>query len=135
METLTVLYDARCLPCRHIRAWLEQEPAYVRLVFIPAGSEDARRRFPQLDHAATLTELTVISDAGDVYAAERGWLMCLWALRAYRAWSLTLGSPALMPTARRFITWISQNRWRLGQAEYLASCAEGEASQSCQIGD
>jgi hypothetical protein len=29
--------------------------------------------------------------------------MCLWALRDYRAWSLTLSSPALMPQAQRFI--------------------------------
>jgi predicted DCC family thiol-disulfide oxidoreductase YuxK len=130
METLTVLYDMRCELCCRVRGWLEAQPAYVRLAFVPAGSQGARRRFPQLDHAATLAELTVIGDGGEVYSGAAGWLICLWALREYRAWALTLASPALMPTAQRFITWISQNRWRLGQSEAQLSCAEGS---SCLI--
>jgi predicted DCC family thiol-disulfide oxidoreductase YuxK len=131
METLTVLYDARCDPCSNIRIWMESQPAYVQLLFVAAGSEEAQRRFPLLDHAATLTELTVVSDAGDVYAGAQGWLMCLWALRAYRGWALQLGSPALMPTARRLITWISRNRWKFGKNE-APTCG---AECSCQIAD
>src|SRR5258706_6602028 len=115
METLTVLYDARCELCRHVRSWLEAQSSYIRLEFVAAGSAEARQRYPDLDHAATLANLTAISDAGDVYTGAAGWLMCLWALREYRAWSLTLSSPALMPRAQRFITWVSRNRWRLGK--------------------
>ena len=51
MRTLTVLYDARCELCRRIRSWLETQAAYVELEFMPAGSDEARYRFPQLDHA------------------------------------------------------------------------------------
>ncbi|HET9222053.1 MAG TPA: DUF393 domain-containing protein [Roseiflexaceae bacterium] len=131
MEQLTVLYDARCELCRRIKAWLEGQPAYVRLDFVAAGSEEARRRFPDLDHAAALAELTVVSDAGDVYAGAQGWLMCLWALRGYRAWALRLGTPALMPQARRVITWVSQNRWRFGARE-LPTC-EAEGDNVCRI--
>ena len=127
METLTVLYDARCALCRGVRSWLESQPSYVQLEFIAAGSPEARKRYPGLDHASTLQDLTVISDTGDIYAGAAGWLMCLWALRDYRAWSLTLSSPSLMPQAQRFIRWISQNRLRLGQNEQEAcndeSCA------------
>jgi predicted DCC family thiol-disulfide oxidoreductase YuxK len=133
METLTVLYDIRCELCRHVRAWLEAQPAYVQLTFVPAGSEEARWRFPQLDHAATLTELTVIGDGGEGYSGAPGWLICLWALRDYRAWALTLASPALMPTAQRFITWISQNRWRLGQSEFQLCGTDAAAGCSCLI--
>jgi predicted DCC family thiol-disulfide oxidoreductase YuxK len=112
MRTLVVLYDVRCDLCRRIQGWLLSQPRYVELAFIPAGSEEAQRRFPQLDHRATLAELTVVSDQGAVYRDAKAWLMCLWALREYRSWSLKLSSPELMPIARRFIAWVSRNRFR-----------------------
>ena len=114
MRTLVVLYDLRCDLCCRIRSWLLGQPKYVDLAFVPAGSAEARRRFPQLDHDATLEEITVISDRGAVYRGAKAWLMCLWALREYRGWSLELGSPELMPIARRFIAWVSRNRFRFG---------------------
>ncbi len=114
MDTLTVLYDARCNLCSHLRAWMETQPAYVQLAFVPAGSQEARRRFPALDHAATTSELTVISDDGAVYIEAKAFLMCLWALRDYRAWSLRLSSPDMIPLARRVVLWVAQNRFRFG---------------------
>jgi predicted DCC family thiol-disulfide oxidoreductase YuxK len=114
MNTLTVLYDARCNLCSHLRAWLETQPAYVQLAFVAAGSPDAQRRFPALDHAATTSELTVIGDDGAVYSEAKAFLMCLWALRDYRAWSLRLSSPDMLPLARRVVLWVAQNRFRFG---------------------
>ena len=134
MDTLTVLYDARCNLCSHLRAWLEAQPAYVKLAFVPAGSQEARRRFPALDHAVTTSELTVISDDGAVYIEAKAFLICLWALRDYRAWSLRLSSPDLIPLARRVVLWVAQNRFRFGSrsldeilsdnAGLLADCAD-----------
>jgi predicted DCC family thiol-disulfide oxidoreductase YuxK len=117
--TLTVLYDARCDLCCRIRAWLQSQTKYVELAFIPAGSDAARHRFPQLDHAITLTELTIISSRGEVYRGAKAWLMCLWALREYRAWSLRLASPELMPIARRLIARVSSQRFKLGHYRWL----------------
>ena len=134
MDTLTVLYDARCNLCSRLRAWLEAQPAYVELAFVPAGSQEARRRFPALDHAVTTSELTVISDDGAVYIEAKAFLICLWALRDYRAWSLRLSSPDLIPLARRVVLWVAQNRFRFGSrsldeilsdnAGLLADCAD-----------
>jgi predicted DCC family thiol-disulfide oxidoreductase YuxK len=135
METLTILYDARCELCRRVRAWLEAQPSYIQLEFVAAGSAEARRRYPDLDHAATLQDLTVVSDSGDVYGGAHGWLICLWALHDYRAWSLTLSTPALMPQAQRFITWVARNRWRLGRADAEVCLVDGPAGASCQIAD
>jgi predicted DCC family thiol-disulfide oxidoreductase YuxK len=115
MLTLYVLTDAGCEVCCRIRAWLEAQPKYVDLVFIPAESEAARRRFPRLDHQATLRELTVVSNGGLVYRGAKAWLMCLWALRGYRHWSLRLGSDELIPIARRVIAWMSGNRSRFNR--------------------
>jgi predicted DCC family thiol-disulfide oxidoreductase YuxK len=84
MKTLTILYDANCRLCCRIKAWLQAQSKYIDLDFIAADSEAARKRYPQLDHAATLKELTVVSDEGHYYRGAKGWLMCLWALREYR---------------------------------------------------
>jgi predicted DCC family thiol-disulfide oxidoreductase YuxK len=130
MHTLTVLYDARCSLCRRIRSWLETQPTYIDLAFVPAGSAEARRRFPELDHAATMSELTVISDEGAVYHEANAWLMCLWALRDYRAWSLRLSAPDMIPLARRFVIWVARNRSRLGTmlpAEVLSAVSDATA--------
>ncbi len=115
MRHLTILYDANCQLCCRIRAWLMEQPSYLELRFVPANSDGARRAFPGLDHAKTLQELTVIADGGAVYYGAKGWLMCLWALREYREWSFKLARPDLMPTARRFIAWISRNRRQFGR--------------------
>jgi predicted DCC family thiol-disulfide oxidoreductase YuxK len=130
-----VLYDARCNLCARFKAWLAAQPSYLELEFVAAGSEEARRRFPALDHAGTLKELTVVSDTGDVYVDAGAWVICLWALPEYRAWALRLGSPDLLPLARRAVLWISQNRFRFGersleaivagQSGAPADCAEG----------
>lgn len=113
MRELTVLYDAQCGLCRRAQAWLISKPKYVDLVFVPASSDEARSRYPQLNHSLTLSDLTVISDQGAVYSGPKAWLMCLWALREYREWALRLSSPELLPTAKRVISMISQNRYQL----------------------
>jgi predicted DCC family thiol-disulfide oxidoreductase YuxK len=89
------------------------QPAYVELVFVPVNSEEAWHRYPKLNHALTLTDLTVVSDEGAVYFGPKAWLMCLWALQRYRAWSLRLSSPELLSTVKRVISMISQNRYKL----------------------
>jgi predicted DCC family thiol-disulfide oxidoreductase YuxK len=111
---LTVLYDAQCNLCQRARSWLERQPKYVPLEFMPAGSEGARRRFPGLDPAATLVDLTVVGAGGEVYRGAKAWVMCLWALKEHRETALRLSAPALMPIARQTIDWLSRNRFRLG---------------------
>ena len=113
MTKLTVLYDPECGLCCRLHGWLQDQPKYVDLVFVPAESESARARFPRLNHARSRTELAVITDKGAVYWDAKAWLMILWALGEYRAWSFRLSSPELMPTARRVISMISRNRYKL----------------------
>jgi len=114
MESLMVLYDARCDLCTRVKTWLEGQPSYLEIKFLPAGSPEACRRFPQLDHATTLAEMTVVSDTGAVYTEGNAWVICLWALQNYRAWALRLATPELLPLARRVAIWVSQNRFRFG---------------------
>ena len=85
MRQLTVLYDPECGLCRRVREWLIVQPKYV----------------------------DVIGDDGGVYWGAKAWLMCLWALKQYREWSYRLSAPELLPTARRVVSMISQNRHKL----------------------
>lgn len=115
MRHLTVLFDANCGLCRSARAFLEAEPKYVELRFVPAGSARALALFPTLDHAATRNELTVVGEDGSVWRDSKAFLICLWALRDYRSWAARLASPEWLPHARRFFHWFSENRTWIAQ--------------------
>ena len=114
MRELTVLYDSTCALCRSARTWLQDEPRYVPIEFVPAGSKLARHRFPKLNPDETLRDITVIDDRGNVYRGAKAWVMCLWATKRYRGWSATLVDPDLWPLAKRLIAWVSRNRSALG---------------------
>ncbi len=114
MQYLTVLYDPTCPLCCKAASWLAAQPKYVPLVFCAAGSPAAWQAFPGIDHAATRNQLTVVGDGGEVYYDERGWLMCLWALKKHRATALRFAQPGMLPGAKRFVLWVSRHRKALG---------------------
>jgi predicted DCC family thiol-disulfide oxidoreductase YuxK len=120
MPALNVLYDPTCGLCRRAHEWLAQQQKLVELVFVPCKSEEARRRFPQLDHELTARDLTVIGDRGEVYMGSKAWLMVLWALSQYREWAYRLSTPELLPTTRRVVSLISQNRYQISRVAGLA---------------
>jgi len=101
--TLTVLYDEDCGICRTARRFLDSRAQLVPLEFVAAGSDEARRRYPALDHAQTLKEITVIGDDGAIYVDDSAWLMCLWALDGYRGLAARLSQPHRRPLARRVV--------------------------------
>lgn len=94
VRRLTVLYDAGCPLCTFVRDWLVRQPQLVPLDFVPAGSDAARQRFPGLDQASTLEEITVVGDGGQVYRASAAWIVCLWALTEHRPLAHRLSTPA-----------------------------------------
>ncbi|MEV0727213.1 DCC1-like thiol-disulfide oxidoreductase family protein [Polymorphospora sp. NPDC050346] len=114
----TVLYDERCPVCRTARAWLAARDQLVPLSFVPAGSPQARLLFPDLDHAATLRDISVIADTGEVYVGDGAWLACLWALADYRALADRLARPDLLPVARRVVKTASALRERYREPYY-----------------
>jgi predicted DCC family thiol-disulfide oxidoreductase YuxK len=109
MKLLTVLYDPSCGFCVRCCEWLRGQEVLVALRFVPAGSVEALALFPRLRPGAT-DELVVVSDQGAVYRGERAYIVCLYALRDYRAWSYRFADPALRPLARRAFDWLSHNR-------------------------
>ncbi|MFJ6084015.1 thiol-disulfide oxidoreductase DCC family protein [Streptomyces sp. NPDC092369] len=110
---LTVLYDADCSLCAFLRDWLVRQSQLVPLEFVPAASEDARRRFPGLDHRATLDEITVVGDLGQVYLGAAAWIVTLWALREHRPLAHRLSTPAGARLARGAV--LAAAKWRGAQ--------------------
>jgi predicted DCC family thiol-disulfide oxidoreductase YuxK len=122
IRALTVLYDADCPLCRAARAWLGRQDKYLPMIFVAAGSAQARKRFAGLDHEATLREITVVADTGAVYAGDAAWLMCLWALSRHRALAIRLAQPGLRPLARRVVAAASAVRSGLKGNGTVLSC-------------
>jgi predicted DCC family thiol-disulfide oxidoreductase YuxK len=97
---LTILFDPGCPICRALARWLVNQRQLVPLDFVAAGSSEAHSRFPGLDHAATLKEITVVGDGGQVYAGDSAWIACLWALARHRSLAYRLATPAGRPLAK-----------------------------------
>lgn len=125
---LTVLYDPRCPLCRALHGWLGRQRQLVPLTFVAAGSLAARERFPGLDHAATLAEITVVGDGGQIFAGDAAWIACLWALAKYRGLAHRLATPAGRPLARAAVLVAARLRASLtdvGPYADYAACADG----------
>src|SRR5688572_44094 len=120
MKTLYVLYDSRCGLCTEAKDWLRLQPAYVDLRLMASDSDEAHRLFPALP----AEELAVVSDTGDVWLGDQAFLLCLWALLAYRGWARRLSSPILRPVARQAFAAVSQRREGVSSLLGLRSEAE-----------
>ncbi|MEX2457582.1 MAG: DCC1-like thiol-disulfide oxidoreductase family protein [Actinomycetota bacterium] len=110
-RSLTVLYDERCRFCRRCRDWLLTQPCRVAVELLPAGSEEARRRYGDVPWLRN--ELVVVDDAGRVWAGPAAFLVCLWATAKYRPWAFVLARPRLSPYTSRFFRFVSARRDRL----------------------
>jgi predicted DCC family thiol-disulfide oxidoreductase YuxK len=97
---LFVLYDAGCPLCRRFSRWLGDQPLFVPLELVAAGSLEARQRFPGVDHEATLREITVLADDGRIWTNEHAWVMALWATATHRHTAERLSRPGMLPVAR-----------------------------------
>jgi predicted DCC family thiol-disulfide oxidoreductase YuxK len=124
MNTLTLFYDARSGLCSRLRQWLSSQPSYVRLEFFPYDSPEAERLLPSIRHLHADQEILVMADTGEVWHGAGAWVMCLWALREFRAWSARLASPAMQGIARKVVHWNSQKRIGLSRLLRFQSDAE-----------
>lgn len=120
IRSLTVLYDAECPTCQRLSAWLAAQVQLVPLDFVPAGSLEARRRFPGLDHRRTLEDITVVADDGSVFHRERAMVMCLWATARWRDTAEHAASPWRRPFVRFAARRLERRRLRV-KARHLAS--------------
>jgi predicted DCC family thiol-disulfide oxidoreductase YuxK len=100
IDRLVVLHDPGCPLCVRFASWLSGQALLVPVDLVPAGSAVARQLFPDLAHAATLRDITVVGSDGSVWTNEHAWVMCLWATRAHRGLAERLALPRWLPLAR-----------------------------------
>ncbi len=113
MQKLYVLYDPKCEICRRLKDWILVQRSWLGIAVLEAGSEKAKRLFPELEQIATKDDLAVISDEGAVYLNNHAWIMVLYAMVEYRDWAARLTHPILAPLARQAFAALSRNRHRL----------------------
>jgi predicted DCC family thiol-disulfide oxidoreductase YuxK len=113
MQKLYVLYDPKCGICRRLKDWILIQRSWIGIAVLEAGSEKARRLFPELEQIAIQDDLAVISDEGAVYLNNHAWIMVLYAMVEYRDWAARLTHPILAPLARQAFAALSKNRHRL----------------------
>ena len=113
MEKLNILYDPKCELCGRLKDWLLVQRSRLGLCMVPAGSERARKMFPELDQVAGCNDLVVVSDDGEVYLNNSAWIMTLYALEDYRDWACRLAHPAILPFVRQAWEIISRNRYTI----------------------
>ena len=119
---LTVLYDERCPLCRKLRAWLGRQATNLPIEFVASASPEARRRFPTLDHPRTTTILTVVAQNGAVYEGERAWLVCAWALPAWRPLAERLGTRPRLLMVKAVAKAVDRHRRRVLATTYGPGC-------------
>ncbi|HME33754.1 MAG TPA: DCC1-like thiol-disulfide oxidoreductase family protein [Candidatus Sulfotelmatobacter sp.] len=114
MQKLYVLYDPKCELCRRLKDWILVQRSWIGIAVLEAGSEKAKRLFPELERIATQDDLAVVldngSDEGAVYLNDHAWIMVLYAMVEYRDWAARLAHPLLMPLARQAFAALSKNR-------------------------
>ena len=119
MTKLFVLYDPDCGLCEAIRGWMIDQRSSLQIDVIARGSERARALFPDIEPEPD--ELVVVDDEGSVYRGDSAFIICLYALDAYRAWAHRLSSPILRPFARRAFEMLSKNRKKISDLLALAN--------------
>jgi predicted DCC family thiol-disulfide oxidoreductase YuxK len=116
MNKLYILYDATCGLCCSVREWVQDQPQLVAMEFVAANSPQAAVFFPFLSRPGQRPDqLLVVDDRGGVYREGHAWIMCLYALADYRALSLRLASPILLPLARKAFSFLSKRRSGLSE--------------------
>lgn len=102
---LTVWFDGDCGFCTRVAAWLRTQPKYVPLRVVAAQS--ATTQSCPLDVPSLLAKVTVTASDGAVYRGSNAWIVVLWALRDYRAWSLRFAKPRWRPLADKLFAGIT----------------------------
>jgi predicted DCC family thiol-disulfide oxidoreductase YuxK len=128
-----VLYDPRCALCAFAAGWLARQRQLVPIDLVPGGSAEARRRFPELDHAATAEDVTVVGDRGQVYRGDSAWIVCLWALARHREFSHTLTTPRGRRLARAAVLGVAKYRGSTGHSTLVHPPARPPGTTAYEI--
>ena len=130
-------FDARCGLCVKFRGWMEMQPKWVAVEFLPYDSVAAAERFPGLVSIGADRDVVVLANDGRWWQGTGAWLVCLWATREYRVWSYRLAAPGLQSLVKKAVNLLSDNRisisriLRLRGDQQLAAALDSIPSPIC----
>ena len=102
---LVVWFDGDCGLCTRIATWLQRQPQLVPVRCVKA--QQAAANGCPLDPKRLLETVTVTASDGAVYRGTNAWIIVLWALRDYRAWSLRFATARWRPLAERLFATVA----------------------------
>jgi predicted DCC family thiol-disulfide oxidoreductase YuxK len=115
MNKIYIIYDSECGLCVQCRKWIEKQPAFLQITFLPRNSQEAATLITTVTDQKLGDELIVVSDEGGLYRGAHAWVMCLYALQNYRELGNKIATPMLLPWAKRICELVAQNRLNLSQ--------------------
>ncbi len=122
MQRLLVLYDSACPFCVRCREWLEEREHDVTLAFLCCRSAEARTRYSRIEGLGR--ELAVVDEHGRYGVGPAAFVLCLWALSAWRWLAIVCASELLWPIASALFNVVSDKRGVLGS--YIGLTCTGE---------
>lgn len=106
MRRITVIYDSTVL-APYTRRWIDSEPKYVPIEFVPSKWVDGARVPAALDPATLAEHLTALDEEGHLWRDGKAEILVLWALRRYRRRALAIGHPSRLPFRRANLNWVA----------------------------
>ena len=124
MNSLTIFYDPGCGICSQFREWFERQALWVPVEFIGYQTPTAEQRFPGILAVKADQECVVLSDDGQWWQGADAWIVCLWATREFRLWSIRLAGPVFRPVLGNVVHLISSKRLTLSRLMRVRSDEE-----------
>src|SRR5690606_2080766 len=97
--------------CVRCRTWLEAREQIVPLMFLCCRSTDARRRYGSIEGLGR--DLVVVDERGRYWTGPAAFVVCFWALAAFRWIGSACASELGWPVARALFGGVSARRGRL----------------------
>jgi predicted DCC family thiol-disulfide oxidoreductase YuxK len=133
VRRLTILYDERCGDCRRYAAWLARQRFRVQVELLPAGSEEARVRYPHVEPWLG-RELVVVDNDARAWIGPPAFVMCLWAMDRTRAASFLASRPVIGRAANAFFRHLSKRRGKHRAARDTDGLVGCNGSDTCEGG-
>ncbi len=101
IRSMEVYYDGRCGMCCRFNEWVNGQERAVAIHFVAYQSPRAEEWFPGVNALDPGRDMIVRTDDGTLYRGAEGWVLCLLSCARYQGVARRLGSPVLMPVARK----------------------------------
>jgi predicted DCC family thiol-disulfide oxidoreductase YuxK len=122
-ELVTVVYDGNCRFCASQVSWIQRRDKKGVFDFMPSGTPEVLRRFPQLAGHDLDSGLRAIWPDGRVAIGADGVYEIALRLPGWRSAAWLYRVPGLGPLWRRLYAWIAARRYR-----FAGRCDENSCS-------